>query len=500
MTSSLFLPDAAEMRSYDACTIAGGISTHTLMERAGRGCAEYLIAKEKKFSKRSHIVICCGPGNNGGDGLVIARILLKRHYNVITIRTDKNQLYLMSEKQHPKKLSKGEASAFLMQSNIIIDALLGTGQTAAPRAAIKTLTELIQKSNKTKDKFVIAIDIPTGIDCSTGTVFTPHIDADLTLTIQFRKRGMAQFPGKAACGRQVIIPIGITAQAPSLFSSFTPQRDAIFPKRFTYSHKGTFGSVLVIGGSRNMPGAPKLAAHAALRAGAGTVTQAVLNRSEEDTPPEIMLLHVESKRGLFQPSHLATLRSAIEKSSAVILGPGLSTNIQTKEFVRKTVRLLDHTLTPVVIDADALNALAPLKRSLSLKHSVCTPHPGEAARLLGTTTKAIEADRYAAALTLAKKTGGIIVLKGASTIIASATGGLVHEHASPYLATAGSGDVLSGIIGSLLAQGLTPFQAAATGVYIHAQAGITAVKKTAGPIIASDITAQLPRVIGIHQE
>jgi hydroxyethylthiazole kinase-like uncharacterized protein yjeF len=500
MTTSTFLPDAAEMRSYDAFTIAGGISSHTLMERAGKGCARHLMVKEQRFLKRARITICCGPGNNGGDGFVIARVLRQHRYRVTVIGVDKKNIFLYDTKHQPKKITTHEAHAILRQSEVVIDALLGTGQRAAPRTTIKTLTELIQTTNSARQKFIVSIDIPTGMNCSTGEVFTPHIEADLTLTIQFRKRGMAQFPGKAACGRQIIIPIGITAQAPSVFSSFTPQRDAIFPKRITYSHKGTYGSVLVIGGSRNMPGAPTLAAHAAMRAGAGTVTQVVLNRSKEDTPAEIMLHHIESKGGFFQPSHFATLRSTLEKSSTLILGPGLSTNLHTKEFVKKTIRFLERTALPVVIDADGLNALAPLKHTLSLRHSVLTPHPGEAARLLGRTTKAIEADRYDAALTLAKKTGGIIVLKGASTIIASATGGLVHEHASPYLATAGSGDVLSGIIGSLLAQGLTPFQAAATGVYIHAQAGIAAVKKIAGPIIASDIISQLPRVIGIHQE
>jgi hydroxyethylthiazole kinase-like uncharacterized protein yjeF len=517
--SIYYLPNAEEMRSFDQHTISNGTSGLQLMERAGAACVKYLI-KEKIITKPSRIVICCGSGNNGGDGLVIARELHNKGFRVSVLLV-LSKRYSFENSKNCKKfldikgklfclkgkssndipsINREKASHLIKQSDVIIDAILGNGQTKAANGEIKKFVSLINESKLNVKKKVIAIDIPTGVNSSTGEIYNSYLEASLSLAIEFRKSGMSQYPGKGICGEQVIIPIGINANKKPQFTSFNPKIDTVIPTRRTYSHKGSYGSVFVIGGSLDMPGAPKLSAFAALRSGAGTVTQTVLNKEEEhDCNAEIMLRHLEHSDGVYQLKNRELLFQSIKNSSAIVLGPGLSTKNPIPQLVKKLIAYLISQNKKFVLDADGLNAIAPIRSKISLKNCVLTPHPGEAARLLSTTTNKIEKDRFTAALALANKTEATVILKGASTIIANKHGGFVHEDSSPYLATAGSGDVLSGIVASLMAQGLSPIEAAKTGVFIHAQSGLRAVKKNKGPIIASDIIAQIPSVIGVHQ-
>jgi hydroxyethylthiazole kinase-like uncharacterized protein yjeF len=393
----------------------------------------------------------------------------------------------------------------------IIDALLGTGTYGEPR---EPYASLIREANACGLP-VLAADIPSGLNADTGEAEGPCIRAAATVTFAFAKRGLAQFPGAAHAGTVIVAPIGIPAplaqahgvQASLLTPKLLRERLAADPEqpRLAASHKGTYGHVLVAAGTRSMSGAGLLCSTAALRAGCGLVTWAMPDRMLEPligTQPELMLAGVpDSGTGDWSATNPLALAKLALARSALVVGPGLGHVPQSGGGARGWLRQLWDALPPelpLVVDADALNHLAEAgdfaawpKRPGAV---ILTPHPGEMARLAGISTQEVQRDRFGVARAYAMQHGVVLVLKGARTIVADPEGALyVNPTGNPGMATGGTGDVLAGIIGSLLAQKHGAAAAAALGVYIHGAAGDRAAagRNTPGSLIAGDLLEQL---------
>ncbi len=518
------LPAPAEMTSFDQQTIASGISGTELMEKAGK---QLYVALEKIDSELldKSVVVLVGPGNNGGDGLVIARELQQsgrkvtailaaaRHYSAdLLLQINRflacgGSLFFYSgstELNAPVELLPINAEAIkdiICNSAVVIDALLGTGQGRAPRDVLGELVALLDATKNLLecDFKTIAIDLPSGVDADSGRVFTPHVNADLTLTVEVVKRGLLQYPAREACGEIEAVEIGIDCSGSCEFFLLTNETAPRLPARSLAAHKGSFGHVLVVGGSRQMPGAPHLAAMAALRSGTGLVTKTVLDTAvAEFSAPELLLCPVVDQQGYFEVGHLSQLMPALEAATCLIVGPGLGRADATVDFVAELVIVAKTLSLPMIIDADGLNCLALLiKRGFNkdLSGVILTPHPGEAGRMLDIGATEVQQDRYQAAKQLALRTQAVVALKGAGTVIYVNGHGWVDSTANPYLATAGSGDVLTGIIAALVVQGLTCEQAACLGVFGHGLAGELASQQTGGAIIASDFLQHLPSVL-----
>jgi len=507
------LPSAEEMAQMDRVTIEGGISASELMERAGRGVFNYLT---KNFqTKLKNAVILCGPGNNGGDGLVVARMLKEAGHEPVAVVASSSKYssgcveqlhkavqagvvpFITSTEAGPKEIqltlinNQNLANAF-GQCQILLDCLLGTGQHSGPRGDIADLLNVSAAYQVTR----VAIDVPTGVDCSSGALYEPYFKADLTLSIECIKRGLLQYPAQSACGELVKIPIGIKSDGLTEFC-LSSSGDLEFPSRAPNFHKGLAGAVYVLGGCLSMPGAPILASHAALRAGAGLVRMATLGaRQSANVWPEVIL---DPHNGdYFEESHFAALRDSFKESNVIVLGPGLGTRPETAKLVKRILVFTKDNEIPVVVDADALNMLANVKSGFELGHCVLTPHPAEASRLLTSDTSEVQTDRYSAALQLQQRYKGVVVLKGASTLIRGPNEGFVNLTGNSSMATAGSGDVLSGILAAFMAQfGKTRGTMYATrlAVFVHGRAGEIASRDGACPIIASDITNAIPQAI-----
>jgi NAD(P)H-hydrate epimerase len=455
------LPDAAQQRAIDRWAIdEQGVAGDVLMERAGRA----LAAAVDEQVPDGRIAVVCGKGNNGGDGRIAARVLRDRGRDVI-------------------ELEPPLSAADLTGSAACVDALLGTGSSGAPREEIAAAIELVNASGAT----VIACDIPSGVDGSTGEVAGAAVRADATVTFHAAKPGLWIAPGKQHAGIVTVAEIGIPADPP-VQPTIGLITDAVLdqiPRRNVGSTKFTAGNVLVVGGSPGLTGAPIMAARAAARAGAGYVTLAA--------PPELLpsiearLLEVMSV-----PIDRALELSA--RAAALVVGPGLGRD----EDARQRARLLAHQVArPMVLDADGLFALAGALEALAERShpTVLTPHVGELARLLAIDPQHVNDHRLTSAQEAAELSHAVVVLKGDDTIIASPDGTTaISRGGAPALATAGTGDVLAGVIGSFLAKGVEPFTAACAGVQLHLRAGRLAADVIgAEGVIASDIIELLPK-------
>jgi len=372
---------------------------------------------------------------------------------------------------------------------------------------------------------VLALDVPSGLNCNTGAIDAAALTADVTVTLAFPKVGQFLFPGASYGGELVVADIGIPAELAQdiPLEVSTPQRvQSLLPKRPRDSHKGTFGKVMVVAGSANYTGAPYLAASAAMRVGAGLVTLAIaelLHPILAAKLTEATYLVLPHEMGALIPEAVKVLQERLPGYDALLLGPGLGSEKKTVEFVARLLALpqaekkarlgfvgstardegQESHLPPVVIDADALNALADLEdwhKSLR-QGAVLTPHPGEMSRLMGISVAEIEANRLTLALRAAQEWGVVVVLKGAYTVIAAPDGhACINPFATPALATAGTGDVLAGAVAGLLAQGLAPFEAAVAGAYLHGLAGQTVSEEIGlAGAVAGDLLPRLPRGI-----
>jgi hydroxyethylthiazole kinase-like uncharacterized protein yjeF len=515
---SLATPSSSEMAHLDAVAIAAGTSGLELMERAGLLVADEARKLAKVAVEKTSIVIMCGPGNNGGDGLVVARALQTDGYNVTAVLAHESRYSneCLAQAAHVKGLrmltsgdretspisalpiSEAELSQALAQASLVVDALLGTGQRDAPRGSIASLVRLVAHAKSSNpDLKVLSVDVPTGICADTGRVFEPHIVAHLTVSIELLKRGTVQFPARDACGLMKVVSIGIDARSSVRFALALGENLPAFHPRALDAHKGSFGKVLVIGGSAAMPGASVLAALGALRSGVPLVTRATrAGWLSPEIPPECMHALIPGEAPYYQESDLEAVLEHASKADVVVLGPGLGRHPETGAFTRQLVRGLVDAEKGVVIDADALYHCAHEGVSFHGARIVITPHPGEAAVLLEQSTAEVQGDRFASVEALQSRFGGVALLKGAGTLVYDGKSGYIIPRGTPYLATGGSGDVLSGIIAACLSRGLSMAEATVAGAYIHAVAGEKASMASGGPIIASDIAWAAASVFG----
>ena len=520
-TENMKVVTAAEMRQIDQDTIEGiGIPGIVLMETAGSAIVR---AIEQHYPTCQRIGIFAGKGNNGGDGIVIARQLahIGRDVRLFLVSPEdsftgeahtnlqiaKNLGLRIEEILTEGALKSDPSLNHITSCELLVDAILGTGLRGAVRDPIATVINAINRLPAP----ILSVDLPSGLDADTGHPLGTCIQADRTVTIGLPKRGLLMHPGAELAGKLEVVDIGFPEQvvnAQNVKVNWTSATQAAqwMPRRPPSSHKGSYGRVLVVAGSTGMTGAAALASEAALRAGAGLVTLATpkhLNPILEGLLPEVMTLPLpETDAGSLAASATATLLEFAEKTESILaIGPGLSQHPETVSLVHQLIRENRESglALRMVIDADGLNALAHVRETLSLLNSdtVLTPHPGEMARLTNTAVPILEKDRISTAQQFASEHGVTLVFKGAPTVTSDPHGNLwVNSTGNPGMATGGMGDVLTGIISGLMAQG-TPSESAATlGVYLHGLAGdIAAERLGTHGLIASDVLKAVPQAI-----
>ena len=491
------LHDAASMRAVDAWAIESrGIPSLDLMEAAGRAVAEAVL----EVSTGGPVRVVCGKGNNGGDGLVAARHLATTGADVdVLLLGARDELSADAaanlERFDGSVAELGEDSAALRGSGAVVDAIFGTGFEGAPRDRAAAAIDAINASGAP----VVAADIASGVDASTGEVAGAAVRATLTVGFHAAKLGHWIAPGKRHCGELRIAPIGIPADAPQPPAGGLISERALaeVPRRDAVSTKFSSGQVLVAGGSRGLTGAVCMAAEAAGRGGAGYVTVAVpgdLERIFEVKLTEAMSVGCPSEEGALAAGAADAIVDAAERAAAVVVGPGLGRGEVAGALVRELAARID---TPMVLDADGLNALGGELDALATRSvpTVLTPHAGELARLLDTDSDAVDRSRLACARAAAERSGALVVLKGDDSLVVGPDGEpAINGLASPALATAGTGDVLSGMIAALLARGVEPRHAAAAAVLAHARAGHAAAERVGAPesVIATDVIDSIP--------
>ncbi len=506
---------AAQMQELERRTIGEGrIPATTLMERAGSGVAACIEQWVGTVSGKT-ITVVCGKGNNGGDGFVAARLLRRRRANVRVLTMaplselsrDAALMYRQFVKVAGKSSvipyrSKDTARALLQESHLLVDALLGTGLSSAVTGRFGEVIESMNEVNRP----VVAIDLPSGLHADTGTAFGQAVRASLTVTFGLPKTGLYQNQGIDLSGTINLVDIGIPSSYVDAIKShvtvITPQWvQGCLPRRERSGHKGTYGHAGIIAGSIGKTGAAALAAQAALRIGAGLVTVATpssVNDILEAKLLEVMTLPMpETKARTLSRAALDRLLAFMATRDAVAIGPGLSTHHETVELVQTLTGRLDR---PAVLDADALNALTGRTAVLASCKTppIITPHPGEMARLEAeATSQTVNRDRIGTATRFARERGLFVILKGARTIIARPDGAVaICPTGNPGMATAGTGDVLTGMVVGLLAQGLPSWEAACTATYLHGAAGdLAAAMKGEVGMIAGDLLEHIPTAL-----
>ncbi|MCR9093639.1 MAG: NAD(P)H-hydrate dehydratase [bacterium] len=510
------LVSAEEMRALDAATIEGrGVPGEVLMENAGRALVVPAVGLRARSERPAGpVLVLAGAGNNGGDGFVVARHLFGEGIPVEVVLIGDPEKLPPDAAANWRRLAPFDVPARavapedavdvvsprLARASVVIDALFGTGLQRDLTGGFAAVVEATNAARASGVR-VLAVDSPSGIDSRTGAVLGAAILADETVTIALPKLGLVLEPGGRHARRIRVARIGIAdpdPDAPDRVELWNARAaSSRFPDRVAAGHKGTFGHVLVIAGSTGKCGAGALSSRAAARGGAGLVTFAYPAGLEAELaalPVEVMSAPVAStEEGGFA---LAGEKAALELASSrdvVVLGPGLGRHPETDALVRKLLIEVDR---PVVLDADGLNALEGAPEQLRDRRAatVITPHPGEAARLLGTTTVEINADRLGAVRRLSERSGAIAVLKGARTLVANPAGRtVVTPTGGPALATGGTGDVLTGVIAALLASGLEALDAAALGAWWHGAAadGLPA-SETGFGLLASEVADAMP--------
>jgi NAD(P)H-hydrate epimerase len=500
------LVDARTMRALDRHTIETlGVPGELLMEGAGRAVAERVLAEwSARGARMDRVLVACGAGNNGGDGFVVARLL---HAEAVPLR-----VVLVGDRRRLRgdaaaNAARLEKAGVAIETGplrtagcgIAVDALFGTGLdrkiAGAAAAAIRRLRAARPALR------VVSIDLPSGLDADTGQPLGLAVQADVTVTIGVPKRGLALEPGRSLAGRVEIARIGIADAAPGaapdaeLWTAIAASR--ALPDRPVGGHKGSFGHVLVVAGSRGKVGAAALAAAGAARIGAGLVTIACpaganeilqVKCSESMTAPV-----ADTADGGIAAAALETLLGLARERDVVAFGPGLGREADTQKLVREFAARCPR---PLVLDADGLFPFAGSKLALKRREApiIVTPHPGEAARLLGVSAAEINRDRVGAARRLATEAGAVVVLKGAATVIAAPDGRTaLNPTGGPVLGSGGTGDVLCGVLAGLLGQGMAPFEAATLGAWLHGRAGErVAARRGRSGVVAGEIAEELP--------
>ncbi len=491
---------AEEMRAREAEAISAGVSARELMERAGRALADEalrLAAPEGRFA------VLCGPGNNGGDGLVAARHLaLAGRKVLVVLLAEAGALKAESRSSLEALQAMGGSAAGSVgdfaphPGDVAVDALLGTGLNRAPEGALADAIHTLWKWRAVGVR-VLAADLPSGLSSDTGVPFRPAVQADATVAFGALKVGEALEPGASLCGDLSVAEIGLGPEEAPVGLLEEEDARGWLPERRPDSHKGTYGHLLVVAGSRGKSGAAALAGLASLRSGVGLCTVATPDAALSDVlahAPELMGFSLDDEKPL-GPMHLDALLEVAEGKDALVLGPGIDRGKKTYQLIAD---LLERFPGPVVLDADALNALSGRLEVLRAAQGplLLTPHPGEMARLSGLSVAEIQADRVTVARDFARAHRVVLVLKGARTVVALPDGrARVNPTGNPGMATGGAGDVLSGVCGALLAQGLAPADAASVAVYAHGLAGdVEQEWRGELGLIASDLISGLTSV------
>lgn len=486
---------AEQMRAIEASAVANGVSLDWVMQRAGGAVA----AAVTEFG--APCLILAGPGNNGEDGLIAAR-RLRANGSAVTVYTfgrakisDEMPTVLAEDDTGQEVLAR-----LVHESAVVVDALLGTGQNRAPEGLLAAMIETVNLARGRAT--AIAVDIPTGVNADTGSVPGVAFEADLTICMQLPKLGDVLYPGAGYAGALRVADIKLPIPENLAGNVTVPDGSdiaALLPKRGMNSNKGSFGRVVFCGGSRDFLGAPALSSLAAYRSGAGLVELAVIEQVQRSVAAhamEVVYQLLPEDNGSIGLQATPVIVNALSKASALVFGPGMSLSDNTIRLTREVLRSLpEQNLRGTVIDADGLNALSRIPDWWNIRAPiVLTPHPGEMSRLTGLSIDTIQSDRLEVARSHARKWGTIVVLKGAGTVVAAPDGrASINPTGGPNLATAGTGDVLSGIIGGLLAQGCEPFEAAIAGTFLHGRAG-DIVRERLGDAgtVASDLLPAIP--------
>ena len=506
-----------EMLAIDEYSIGQGMPRAALMESAGAAVARtacHMLGGDVD-GRRIHVL--CGTGNNGGDGLVAARHLLNAGARVhVFLVGNAERLHDEPEQFYRVLVSMGckithvetvnKRILFLLDlADLIIDAMLGTGAKGPLREPVATLVQAVNKASKR----VLAVDVPTGVNADTGQISGDAVRAECTVTFGLPKLGLLLYPGAEFTGRLIVDDIGFARDHLAWRSEQMPERiylsaeyvSSLMRTRHPRSHKGTYGHVLVIAGSAGLLGAGELAARAAARSGAGLVTWGgphSLWPTMAVKVTEVMTLGLpETEPGYLGPEAATSIIGNLQNKDVLALGPGIGRHDGTRSLVEN---LLARTTIPVVIDADALFALAESKpERLKPSHApwVLTPHPGEAARLLDCSVADIESDRPAAVRRLAERFGCVVALKGVPTLVSDHAEGVLYVNSTgnPGMATGGTGDVLTGMIAGFIAQGMSPLNATVAGVYLHGRAGDIAAEAGQTGLLAGDLLHTIPQAI-----
>src|SRR5512145_353144 len=500
-----------QMADLDKITVEKyGIPALLLMENAGRSCVErifHILEDKVGAPEEASVAVVCGRGNNGGDGMVIARHLHNRGvYVEVFLLSEEDDLSGEAKVQNEilKKLDverriirdpEGveDLRAYLEEVHLCVDALFGTGLSAAISGTAREVVEVINLSMAP----VFAVDVPSGIDATTGRILGEAIRADYTGSFGLLKLGQVLLPGSIHCGETEIYDIGIPSKAvfdadiktEALEERVVKSMLSIRPPDF---HKGDAGRVFVVGGSPGMTGAPCLAGRAAMRMGAGLITVVVpesLRPVAESKLMEVMSAGIpDGGTGLFTKAMVPALLERIARADVVVVGPGLGSYPEAAGFM---AALLPRLQVPFLIDADGLNALAGQTKVLRSASAPCivTPHPGEMSRLTGESIEAIEGSRIGAARHFAEEENVTVILKGARTIVATPKGDVfINTTGNPYMASGGMGDALTGMIAALASQGLSPNDAACAGVFLHGMSADLLVRDhPMTPVTATDV-------------
>lgn len=513
-----YIVSVAQMQAIEARAIERGLPAAEMMERAGRGVAAYLLGKYPALQPR-HCLGLIGRGNNGGDALIALIALARANWQTTAL--------LPSPRDEMDPLLRGLVSAggrlvvlpemddwatilpgLIGDSDLILDGLLGTGTRLPLHGDAERLLRALHEQPRLPA--VIALDCPSGVDCDSGETSPFTLKAERTLCIEAIKQGLLKFPAALYCGKLKIIPLSLPAGAVLSEERQTrlltrSEAKALLPTRRADAHKNTFGSALVIAGSRHYTGAAILAVSAALRSGTGLVHAAIpasLHAPLAARVPEAIWDLLPEQDGSLAPEGADLLPTILRGQQALLIGPGLGQSSQTQAFLTNLfTRVFPLEVPPpMVLDADALRLLAGLARWPELLPPGCllTPHPGEMSALTHLSIASIQAERTAVARRYAAQWGQTVILKGAYTVVAAPDGQVVIlPVATSALAHGGSGDVLAGLAVGLMAQGLTAWDAGRLAVYLHGQSARLATKRVGHPaaVLATDLIAEIGLVL-----
>jgi ADP-dependent NAD(P)H-hydrate dehydratase / NAD(P)H-hydrate epimerase len=488
---------SSQMRALEINAQYFGMSLLQLMENAGRSIAQQTIAR---FEKNRQAVIFCGLGGNGGDGFVAARHLLATDFEVTVILVGKARdithesalvnWNVLQSLQGEATLIEALDSALIpkISAGVVIDALLGTGTKGKLKPPISKAVDYMNSLNACR----IAVDVPTGIDSDTGEVLGTAVKADLTVTFHKAKTGLEK--AKKYTGEVVVADIGLPAE----FERFAGPGDVslVTKPRKSTAHKGDFGRLLVIGGSEVFSGAPTLVSLAALRTGVDIVYLAAPEKTAyaiASMSPD--LITVKLAGDSLKLANLETVKPYINNVDAVVMGPGLGLNADTAKFVKACIDEVEKAKKPLLLDADGLKAFARFKRPLKVP-LVLTPHAGEYSILTGELLPENQDERVTAIQNNAKKLGATILVKGKVDIICDQERSKLNFTGNPGMTVGGTGDVLSGVVGGLLAQKVDAFEAAVAGAYTNGAAGDFVANEIGYHMVATDVIEWIPRILG----